>query len=314
MTEAEKLLPCPFCGGEANANGSIKFDAKHEAWFSDGARVLEAFFCGCVTCGITNQGLFGHQTREKAIAAWNRRAAPSAEAVREACAKVCDAVWENEPRASQDFMFKQGFEAAAEICERYILALDLSQIAAPQLPHGVCHADDPNDQADQGAGSSASSLTRPDATTASPEARGVAPSVSDDRAGRSITAGAAPVLWGDTRQVMQNGPMFRFGVSTGAAPDGGAQEPVIAWIPIGSGTHPFVQKSDYDALTAKLAEAYASLSETTRIANEEMDRHKRDLDAALAAVRDVDGIVGNREIYRKWADKHAAIIAKAEER
>lgn len=56
-----------------------------------------------------------------------------AERVREACAKVCDAVWENEPRASQDFMFKQGFEAAAEICERYILALDLSQIAAPQV-------------------------------------------------------------------------------------------------------------------------------------------------------------------------------------
>jgi Lar family restriction alleviation protein len=69
-----ELKPCPFCGGEASATGVIRYDAKHQAWFSDGARVLQAFFCSCLSCGIDNKGLLGHQTQEKAIAAWNRRA------------------------------------------------------------------------------------------------------------------------------------------------------------------------------------------------------------------------------------------------
>ena len=66
--------------------------------------------------------------------------------------------------------------------------------AAAQLPHGVYRADDPNEEADHGAGSSARGLTSPVAPTASPEAREVAPSVSDDRAGTSITAAAAPAF------------------------------------------------------------------------------------------------------------------------
>lgn len=61
----------------------------------------------------------------------------------------------------------------------------------PQVPHGVCRADDPNREADQRAGSSTAS---PQATapSASAEARGVAPSVSDDSAGTRIPAGSAP--------------------------------------------------------------------------------------------------------------------------
>jgi len=69
------------------------------------------------------------------------------------------------------------------------------QNVAPQLPHGVSRADDPNEEAEKlDAGSSASAL-KAVATAAKPKARGVAPSVSDDRAGTSITAGATP-LWG----------------------------------------------------------------------------------------------------------------------
>lgn len=102
----------------------------------------------------------------------------------------------------------------------------------------------------------------------------------------------------------------------GAAPDG-----VTPWTCYcdGSGTSgtPAVAASDYDALAAKLAEALR-LATLHRDAcmdyAQKLAEAQRDLDAALAAVRDVDGIVGNREIYRKWADKHAAIIAKAEER
>jgi Lar family restriction alleviation protein len=68
-----ELLPCPFCGGEPSANGSIRYHRSHEAWFADGTQILEAFYVNCISCGISNRGLLGHQTREKAIAAWNRR-------------------------------------------------------------------------------------------------------------------------------------------------------------------------------------------------------------------------------------------------
>jgi len=51
----------------------VTYGNNHEAWFPDGTRVLSAFFCNCIQCGVTNKGLVGHQTREKAIAAWNRR-------------------------------------------------------------------------------------------------------------------------------------------------------------------------------------------------------------------------------------------------
>jgi hypothetical protein len=80
--QTPELLPCPFCGGEASSAGSVKYDDKHEAWFADGTRITEAFFCNCMVCGATNRGLCGFQTREEAIAAWNRRSARSAEPVK----------------------------------------------------------------------------------------------------------------------------------------------------------------------------------------------------------------------------------------
>jgi hypothetical protein len=71
--EAE-LKPCPFCGGAAYGTGVVRYHKKHEAWFAGGTRITEAFFCGCLRCGITNKGLAGHQTPALAVEAWNRRA------------------------------------------------------------------------------------------------------------------------------------------------------------------------------------------------------------------------------------------------
>jgi hypothetical protein len=87
---------------------------------------------------------------------------------------------------------------------------------APQLPHGVCRADDPNEEAK----GIASSRSRPQAAGAGatdPKARGVAPSVSDDRAGTSIAAGAALI-----ESIDSKGRPFRYyaeGYGPGWPPD-----------------------------------------------------------------------------------------------
>ena len=73
MSEA-KILACPFCGGDVSTTGKIKYCDSHTAWWKDGTRVLEAYFCNCMSCGITNQGLLGHQTQQLAIQHWNKRA------------------------------------------------------------------------------------------------------------------------------------------------------------------------------------------------------------------------------------------------
>jgi hypothetical protein len=67
------LLACPFCGGEASDAGHIRFSENHECWWPDGSQVLEAFYCNCMSCSITNQGLVGHQSQAAARANWNTR-------------------------------------------------------------------------------------------------------------------------------------------------------------------------------------------------------------------------------------------------
>jgi hypothetical protein len=77
-TTPTALLPCPFCGGEASPDGTARFSGNHEAWFADGTRVTEAFYCNCMRCGANNQSIIGgYQTRDKAIAVWNERASSS---------------------------------------------------------------------------------------------------------------------------------------------------------------------------------------------------------------------------------------------
>jgi hypothetical protein len=71
---APELKPCPFCGGKASADGKIIYGKEHEAWWDDGSQILKAYFANCVKCGTSNRGILGHQTREKAIAAWSTRA------------------------------------------------------------------------------------------------------------------------------------------------------------------------------------------------------------------------------------------------
>lgn len=69
----DKLKPCPSCGGEP-AFGHIHYAKSHEAWWQDGSQIRDAAFVSCVSCGISNQGMFGHQTEADAATAWNTRA------------------------------------------------------------------------------------------------------------------------------------------------------------------------------------------------------------------------------------------------
>lgn len=77
MSEKSTLLPCPFCGGEASDRGHIRYSrALPDTNWIDGSPITEAFFCNCISCGVTNQpNSTGWQTREQARAAWNRRTA-----------------------------------------------------------------------------------------------------------------------------------------------------------------------------------------------------------------------------------------------
>lgn len=75
MGEALTPLPCPCCGYEASADGRVTYGPNNDAWFADGTRIAVAFFCNCPRCGVNNQGIAGgYQTRDEAIAKWNRRA------------------------------------------------------------------------------------------------------------------------------------------------------------------------------------------------------------------------------------------------
>lgn len=64
---SDDLLPCPFCGGDAR----IWEDPSHSS----------AFFVGCDDpAGDCFGSIHWEETREKAIAAWNRRALPAIDA------------------------------------------------------------------------------------------------------------------------------------------------------------------------------------------------------------------------------------------
>jgi len=80
MDDKVTLLPCPFCGGKASASGKTHFTLKEpDAWWNDGTPIIDAFFCNCTRCGITNQTIVGgYQTQAMAIAEWNRRQAQEA--------------------------------------------------------------------------------------------------------------------------------------------------------------------------------------------------------------------------------------------
>jgi hypothetical protein len=71
------LLPCPFCGGEASADGETHYrEALADTHWADGSDITEAFFVNCIKCGITNgrPGLVGgYQTKDEAIERWNAR-------------------------------------------------------------------------------------------------------------------------------------------------------------------------------------------------------------------------------------------------
>jgi Lar family restriction alleviation protein len=70
---SEELKPCPFCGGKASDRGKMKYHKSHDAFFADGTRILKSYFVNCIVCGVSNKGLVGHQTREKAVDKWNTR-------------------------------------------------------------------------------------------------------------------------------------------------------------------------------------------------------------------------------------------------
>lgn len=78
MTESSALLPCPFCGpGQSMVS----------LWFDD---VSKRWRVGCGRCGCSTGTSPRDKTQAPAIAAWNTRAAPSAQepVAREALAHV----------------------------------------------------------------------------------------------------------------------------------------------------------------------------------------------------------------------------------
>lgn len=99
---AVTLKPCPWCGGEASADGYTKYSKPlADTWWEGGAPITEAFFVNCMKCGaVSRSGLVsGYQTKAEAIERWNTRhqsgrtgagehpdlAGHIADAVRDAC-------------------------------------------------------------------------------------------------------------------------------------------------------------------------------------------------------------------------------------
>jgi len=66
----EKLLPCPFCGGEA-AFGTVSYSSSTVREQNWGQYTFHKI--NCILCGSTNLGLVGFRTAEDAAAHWNKR-------------------------------------------------------------------------------------------------------------------------------------------------------------------------------------------------------------------------------------------------
>lgn len=66
-----ELLPCPFCGGAASPDGVVRYGDRHAE--EQGWKQSEFYYCNCMHCGVSNKGIVGHNTRDDAVAAWNRR-------------------------------------------------------------------------------------------------------------------------------------------------------------------------------------------------------------------------------------------------
>lgn len=65
------LKPCPFCGGDASNTGTACYSesfADEQGWPQN-----EFFFCNCMVCSVSNQGLRGYLTKGEAVEAWNHR-------------------------------------------------------------------------------------------------------------------------------------------------------------------------------------------------------------------------------------------------
>lgn len=72
MTTQTTTKPCPFCGGEASAEGKTTY-----SWRYVQEQELEQdtfYFVNCMECGVSNKGLQGHISPSRAIEKWNRRA------------------------------------------------------------------------------------------------------------------------------------------------------------------------------------------------------------------------------------------------
>lgn len=99
LSRMDKLLPCPFCGGEA----SLDYDF-------NGIGVTYGIHCPKCHCAIIDTGTY---SKDEAIAAWNRRAQP-----------------ENKPLTNADHIRSMSDEELAEwlvdanMCERVCIEED----------------------------------------------------------------------------------------------------------------------------------------------------------------------------------------------
>lgn len=65
-----KLLPCPFCGGEASL-GTVTYDKRSEIVRLNKQQTF--YGVNCIECGATTFGIIGSKTEEEAKQRWNTR-------------------------------------------------------------------------------------------------------------------------------------------------------------------------------------------------------------------------------------------------